>query len=213
MNPTTTDLDSFEAALLQDLRDEVALRGSAPMSAPREIRADAPPTVASRSVRRRRSILATAVAAAATAAAWVTVPTPGASPAYAVSATTDGNVTVTVDRLEDAAGLQAALREHGISAVVDFLPGGMVCRDEGRYAQASSDHRGLLSTSIQGSSLTFSIPRNWLAPSETLVISLSTSPSPGEHDTVFAMGFGVAEGPVGQCEPAPFPQVVVESGA
>ena len=60
MNPTTTDLDSFEAALLQDLRDEVALRGSAPRSAPRESRADAPPTVASRSVRRRRSILAAA---------------------------------------------------------------------------------------------------------------------------------------------------------
>jgi hypothetical protein len=212
MNLPTVQLDSFETALLQELREEVAAREAAraALATPRPTGLVTAPS-APRSRGRLRWAMATLAAAVVAMAAWIAMPTPVTAPAYAVTTTPEGTVKVTIDRLEDAAGLQRALREHGISAVVDYLPGGMQCRDEGRYAQASSDHRGLLSTAIEGSHLTFSIPRNWLAPSETLVISLSTSPPVADGPAAFAMGFSVAEGAVGQCDPIPFPQVVVET--
>ena len=44
----------------------------------------------------------------------------GGSPAYAVSTTSDGDVVVTVHRLDDAAGLEKALKAQGIDADVSY---------------------------------------------------------------------------------------------
>ena len=44
----------------------------------------------------------------------------GPSPAYAVELATDGDIVVTVHRLDDAAGLEDALREQGIDAEVRY---------------------------------------------------------------------------------------------
>jgi hypothetical protein len=106
-------LDRFETALLGELKQHVAAR------TPEATRTPAP----SRPHRRRRWAAGLA-AAAATATAYVVVSPggPAVSPAYAVDQQADGDVVVTIHRLEDAAGLEAALREHGIDAVVSFDP-------------------------------------------------------------------------------------------
>ena len=110
-NQTPRDLDQFETALLTELREHVATR-------------PAIETVAAPVPHRRhygRWAVGFAVAAAAATAVVIASPGgPGASPAYAVSESADGDVVVTIHRLEDSAGLEAALRDKGIDADVSF---------------------------------------------------------------------------------------------
>jgi hypothetical protein len=108
---TPPTLDHFETALLEELRAHVAERPAT----------EAVPQRPRRTRRRWAAGLATA-AAAATAYVVVAPGGPAASPAYAVTQDADGDVVVTVHRLEDAAGLESALRAHGIDASVDFDP-------------------------------------------------------------------------------------------
>jgi hypothetical protein len=115
VNTTPPTLDHFETALLGELRSYVADRPATGTTAPKS------PVVGPH---RRRRWAAGIAAAAAAATAYVIVSPGGSgvSPAYAVSESADGDVVVTVHRLEDAAGLEAALREHGIDAEVSFDP-------------------------------------------------------------------------------------------
>lgn len=109
------DLDTFESALLTELRAHVEAR-------------PAPITVGHQSAPTRRHYRRWAgglAVAAATATAFV-VASPGGpatSPAYAVEDGTGGDVVVTIHRLEDSAGLEHALQEKGIDADVSFDPG------------------------------------------------------------------------------------------
>jgi hypothetical protein len=107
----TDQLDTFETALLAELRREVAEH---PAQAPARRR---PPR------RRLRVIAAGAVATAAAtvAAVGLTGGGPTASPAFAVDANPDGSVDLVVHRLDDADGLEAALAAHGIDATVHFV--------------------------------------------------------------------------------------------
>jgi hypothetical protein len=110
---TPSSLDRFESALLTELRAHVATRPATAGPAP-----EAP-----RPAPRRRWVAGLAAAAAAATAYVVVSPGgPAVSPAYAVAESANGEVVVTVHRLEDAAGLEAALREHGIDAEVSFDP-------------------------------------------------------------------------------------------
>jgi hypothetical protein len=110
---TPPTLDRFERALLQELRAHVADREP-----------EATTTPATQRPHRRRRWAAGLAAAAAAATAYVVVSPggPAVSPAYAVTQQDDGDVVVTIHRLEDAAGLAAALAERGIEAEVDFAP-------------------------------------------------------------------------------------------
>ncbi len=116
MNTTSTnprDLDQFESALLTELREHVAARPA--------------PDVVTAPVRHQRRFgrWATGFAVAAATATAVVIASPGGpgvSPAYAVSQQSDGDVVVTIHRLEDSEGLEAALREHGIDADVSYDP-------------------------------------------------------------------------------------------
>ena len=67
-----------------------------------------------------RRVAAAAVAATAATAALLGS-TLGTSAAFAVQQDSNGDVTVTVHRLTDAAGLEKALGEHGIEAQVTYL--------------------------------------------------------------------------------------------
>jgi hypothetical protein len=111
---STDQLDTFETALLAELRREVAEH-------------PAPAPAARRQPRRRLKLVAAGavVAAAATVAAvGMTGGGPTASPAYAVEQNGDGGVIVTVHRLDDAAGLEQALVDSGIDADVSYDPHG-----------------------------------------------------------------------------------------
>jgi hypothetical protein len=101
-------LDSFESALLLELRQHVAEH-----PAPEPVRARRP----------RRRLRLAAVGATGIAASVVAVfglGSGGGSPAYAVDQDSDGDVIVTVHRLDDAAGLEQALRAKGIDADVSY---------------------------------------------------------------------------------------------
>ena len=104
------ELDHFETALLGELKEHVATQ---------------PARTPVRERPRRRKRLAVGIAAAAAAATAYVVVSPGGpavSPAYAVDEQADGDVVVTVHRLEDSEGLERALAEHGIEADVSFAP-------------------------------------------------------------------------------------------
>jgi len=108
MNST---LDTFETALLAELRREVAEH-------------PAPAPARRRPLRRRLMLVAAgavATAAATVVAVGLTGGGPTASPAFAVTSSADGSVSLAVYRLDDRAALEAALGEHGIDATVHFV--------------------------------------------------------------------------------------------
>jgi hypothetical protein len=116
-NPTTPA--HFEDRLLHVLRHVVAQR-PAPQAAPSRRRI---------STSRTRVALSGAALAAALAATALLATGGGvsASSAYAVQPRSNGTVSVTVNDLSDAAGLQQKLRDAGIPAVVKYVTDAPAC--------------------------------------------------------------------------------------
>jgi hypothetical protein len=181
---------TFEDRLLIELREVVAAR-PAPASGP---------VVARRSPRLPRLL----IGGAATAAAIVTAVLAAsggdpAAPAYAVERQADGSVTVKINSLRDAEGLERQLRSVGIASVVDFTPTGKTCRQP-RGRTVPGLHTFAMRVGPNGSA-TFTIPRDDVHPGRTLVITGSFGDGPT------TMGTQTVEGPVAPCElvdaPAP----------
>lgn len=97
-----TDLDSFDRALLTELRQVAAEGAPAP----------------ARRTRRKWAYAGSGVAAAVVTAFGLS--TLGSPAAYAVDEQGDGDVVITIRELDDADGLERALAEHGIEAEVDY---------------------------------------------------------------------------------------------
>lgn len=107
-----TTANRFEDRLLDQLQEIVAAR-------------PAPTVVTHRRPRRRRLALAGVSVAAATAAVALVATGSDVTPsAFAVTPRADGNVTVAIRGLEDAAGLERSLRAAGVPAVVDYAAAG-----------------------------------------------------------------------------------------
>ena len=139
--------------------------------------------------------LAAVVAAAAIAA--VVFLSAGAQSAYAVIKNPDGTVTVEIDSLTDAAGLQAKLQAAGVNAVVQYLPAGKVCKQPWftpAGADAAGGTRGSEVARATDGSTRFTIRGDFPA-GDTLVISTQTGP-----DDERALGIGWARGAVPPCE-------------
>lgn len=99
---TRAPLDGFETALLSELREHVTSRRPAP--APR----------------RRRRIVAAGSALGAAVAITAGGLALRPDPAFAISPQADGDIVVTIHSLDDADGLERALRAQGIDADVDY---------------------------------------------------------------------------------------------
>jgi hypothetical protein len=110
----TTDLDTFETALLAELRSVVADR-------PR---------------RRARTLTLGGVAASVAAAVGIGLAVGGSSPAFAVHQQADGDVVVTINRLDDAKGLEQALAAQGVTADVDYTQPIKMHTTDGRMLDA-----------------------------------------------------------------------------
>jgi hypothetical protein len=192
---------SFEERLLDELRSLVVAE---PSSAPNQPGRRTRTWVAARPP--RRLALAGGVAALLAVAAGAGVPflTDGAAPAYAVSRNDDGTVTVEIDSLGDAAGLESKLGDAGIRAVVQYLPPGKACKQPwfapASAAAAGPPTKGGVEHSSDGRTR-FTISKN-LPADETLVIMTQPGPSPSGPAGAGpeSIGVALAKGEVKQCE-------------
>jgi hypothetical protein len=155
------------------------------------------PVERGRRLPRRRLAVAGALAAvlAAAAVAGGLVLSAGTQAAYAVTKNADGTVTVEIDSLTDAAGLQAKLQDAGVNAVVEYLPAGMACAQPW-FTPAGHDAIGPTQSSVGGTSdgaTRFTIT----APPAGVTMVISTQTGPGGMQ---ALGIGYAQGDVPPCQ-------------
>jgi hypothetical protein len=146
-----------------------------------------------------RLVLAGGLAAVLTAAvtAGVFFLSAGTQAAYAVTRHADGSVTVEIDSLSDAAGLQAKLQAAGVNAVVEYLPAGKMCKrpwftPAGAPADGEMQTGAVGRTSDGATSFTIGPVRS---ADDTLVITTQTGPG-NER----ALGIGWAKGSVPACD-------------
>ena len=120
----------------------------------------------------------------------------GTQSAYAVTKNANGTVTVEIDSLTDAAGLQAKLRDAGVSAVVEYLPAGKMCKQPW-FTPAGHAARGVMSQSsvgrTNGGSTSFTIT----TPPADVTVVISTQTGPGDAR---ALGIAYAQGDVPACQ-------------
>lgn len=191
----TNELDSFERALLTELRGIVEARAA--QAAP-----------ATRGGRGRWLLAPAGIAAVAVAAVvWTFGMAP--EPAYAVTVDGQGEVHVRVHRLDDAAGLERALEAQGISADVQYLPENTECAP-GRYVDAAPRPGDFTFAAGDGYGYSVDLDPGVVRGNETLVIAASRITATGDPDGdgVSDMGgawvsVGVAQGPVAPCAPVP----------
>jgi hypothetical protein len=110
-------MNNFEERLLRELRVTVAARPAARR--------------AQRPIWRQPQLVVAggfAATVAVAAIAGLFFFSAGTQAAYAVTRNADGTVTVEVDSITDASGLQAALEAAGVNAVVEYLPAGTTCQ-------------------------------------------------------------------------------------
>jgi hypothetical protein len=124
--PTQNPLGGFEQRLLRELRQVVA---ESPRPVPTQPGIAAGPMRLGRGL--RIGLAATAAAAIAIAiVSGLSIGGGSDGKAWAVDRNPDGSVTVRIDSLADAAGLQRKLNEAGVPALVQYLPKGKTCAGE-----------------------------------------------------------------------------------
>jgi hypothetical protein len=96
-----------------------------------------------------------------------------------VQAQPDGDVVVTIDRLSDAAGLERALAEHGVTAHVEyhanltgpvFDPRAMPAGTPGPVARAACSDANAPALRVDGSAVRITIPSATVSTGEQLSI-------------------------------------------
>jgi hypothetical protein len=130
MNRATQEpMGGFEQRLLRELREVVA-EGALPSEPALTYKG----SLALGGWINRRWLIPVAAGVALTLAALVLLASPfGTSHnggAWAVTRNDDGTVTVEIDSLRDAGGLQRELRQAGVPAEVQYLPPGKACAGE-----------------------------------------------------------------------------------
>ena len=189
MSPT---IETFETRLLRELQRLVAER-------PDPAAASAHPR---RPVRRRLALAAAGAAVAGAAAVLLASDLGGGpSPAYAVEQQSNGVVTVEINSLRDAAGLERKLNDAGVRAKVDYLEPGTMCR-EPRFTPARVDGHGRVSAGQRvnrDGSVEFTIDPSDVAADETVVITASSG-GPGEK-APSTLSVAMARGEVAPCVP------------
>jgi hypothetical protein len=113
-----------------------------------------------------------------------------------VTRNADGTVTVEIDSLTDAAGLQARLQEAGVDAVVEYLPAGKACQQPW-FTPAGRDAIGGASQSSVGRSSDGATRFTITAPPAGITMVISTQTGP---DGMQALGIGYAQGDVPPCQ-------------
>lgn len=184
----------FEERLLAELRRSIV---AAPSASADRRRAGRP--FAAAGMRRRLALVGgTSAVLAVVAAAGVPFLVDGGTPAYAVSTNDDGTVTVEINALSDAAGLERKLREAGVPARVEYLPSGKACAEPWFTPAAPRSGEGPSMSGVEvadGGRTRFTIDPGTLGPDETVVIQTQVGGA-GQS----SVGVAFAQGEVGPCE-------------
>jgi len=181
-------VSNFEERLLSELRSLVAAPQIENAHGYRRWRAPRPALAGG---------VAVVLAAAVTAGVFVL--SEGTQAAYAVTKNADGSITVQIDSLTDAAGLQAKLRAAGVNAVVEYLPAGKTCKEPwftpaGAHAAANGEVQQSAVGPNGDGTTSFTISGDH--PTEaTLVVTTQTGPGNEQ-----ALGIAWAKGTVPACE-------------
>jgi hypothetical protein len=123
MTPCNEPTKSFEDRLLTELRRVVAANPE-----PVPASASAGSAIAHR-LPRTLTVAGGLATAALASVAVIGFGDEGENTAWAVTPNGDGTVTVVINHLSDADGLEQKLRDEGVPAVVQYLPEGKKCAD------------------------------------------------------------------------------------
>jgi hypothetical protein len=203
MNARHRPLGGFEQRLLRELR-RVVIEQPGSSSAP----VARTPIARARFRFTRRLVLTGGLAAVVAIGLAAGLPIGGGnggSAAYAVTRNADGTVTVQINALRDAEGLQRKLREAGVPALVQYLPAGKACEGARVSRGAGDPAPGLVDAVVQvndDGSIRFTIDKTEHA-GQTLVVR--------SHD--FAPGQRVPGQPAGAPAAASSVGVAFENAA
>ncbi|MEU5865582.1 MULTISPECIES: hypothetical protein [unclassified Nonomuraea] len=183
-------MNTFEERLLHALKEEMAT-GTQPVVTP--------------VVRRPRWRLVGLTAAAGVAAVATVAATGlfGGGPAYAVTGTADGGVSVEINAFRDPGGLASELAAAGVKAVVDYLPYGQTCK-EPRGQRGGGEGRFETSIGRSGDGISFRIAKGQVPAGQTLVLAV-TLDSSGPEAPPMSTSLQIVKGAVSPCEPAAMP--------
>lgn len=184
MNANEPDLDTFEQALLLQLRTRAQRAGL-----DNELAATA--AVPRRSRRAWYSSAAAAVAAILGLALLLHVVRP--EPAFAVTGRNGSKITVKVARLEGADRLEQALADRGVNSDITYLPPGKSCA-ENRYVERRTPGLGLV---VGANRFDVTIPPGAVGNGDTFVLSASVTVQPNGIQT--SVSYGIATGTVSPC--------------
>jgi hypothetical protein len=146
--------------------------------------------------RRTRISLAGSLAVAATFAYFL-FGSVGTAPAYAVASNGDGSVTVTINRFSDANGLEKALADAGVRAVVDYTPEGKMCRQpRGESAPENGPSTSSIQVAANGAT-TFTLSAGQVGDDQTLVLETTGGQTPQSSSE---LRMTVIQGSVAPCE-------------
>ena len=184
MNAEEPDLDTFEQALLLQLRTRVEQTATSDRA--RSVKAS-----------RRRSgrawhASAAAVVAILGLALLIHVVRP--EPAFAVTGRNGSKITVKVARLEGADRLEQALHDRGVSSDITYLPPGKSCA-ENRYTQRHTPGLGL---TVSADHFTVTIPPGAVGSKDTFVLSAAVTIT-SANGIWTVVDYGIATGPVSPC--------------
>lgn len=185
MNTNEPDLDTFEQALLLQLRTRVQQAATD----------NTPASVAAGPRRSRRAWYASAAAAVIAIlglALLLHVVRP--EPAFAVTGRNGSKITVKVARLEGADRLEQALHDRGVNSDITYLPPGKSCA-ENRYTERRTPG---LSLAVGANRFDVTIPPGSVGKGDTFVLSASVTVIPNGIQT--SVSYGIATGPVSPCE-------------
>lgn len=189
-------LGHFEENLLTELREVVAARTGAP---PR------------RGLPRKRLALAAAGGGLLAAGLLVGIPAMGGEQhptAYAVTTNDDGTVTVRINRIEDAEGLEREIEAHGVAAEVDYAPPGKMCRETPpRYERDRGPQKGVGALDWLGApngpdgppEKTVTLYPAQLTGRTVVFETIGHALNDANELTMFHINLGVADGPVAPC--------------
>lgn len=184
-----TPLDSFEKALLAELRETVQSHRHAPAG-------DTSRRVMGRSWPRRALALAAGGAAAAAVVTTWQLSTPEA-PAYAITHRDDRSISFVLNDPAAVEDLEEDLAARGVATDITVLPIGQVCAP-GRFEP------GAVPANQYAGPDGATIPADLLTPGQTLVIEYSGSPADLKPDGgTIATSLTITDGPVAPCDPTP----------